>query len=78
MENGLSKYDSCNMYDIDYDYLAKVGNISIYKTDRNITELAIKPCDNGWAYDRSYNSESAVTSVRILFIIILNSLFFNF
>lgn len=53
------------MFDIDYDYLGKVVNISQYKSDLNISgELSVKACDNGWAYDNSYYDETAVTAVR--------------
>ncbi len=66
-KNGFITHDSCHMYDIDYDYVAKVGNITIYKNDNNINgSLRIKSCNNGWIYDNFYYDETAVTAVRFL------------
>ncbi|CAG2174633.1 unnamed protein product [Oppiella nova] len=63
--NGVPKYDSCNMYDIDYNYLAKVGNISIYKWDKNLTDFPVKPCHDGWAFDNTNYEETAVTALNL-------------
>ncbi|CAG2117004.1 unnamed protein product, partial [Medioppia subpectinata] len=66
MQSGLSKHDSCNMYDIDYNYMAKVANLSIYMSDHNLTDLSVKPCYDGWAYDTTFYEQTAVTALDLV------------
>lgn len=74
-ENGIKKHDSCNMYDIDYDLVAKSANLSfIYNNE----SLPLTKCNDGWVYDNTYYDETAVTAVRIfsyLHSIIIETLF---
>lgn len=53
-----NKYDSCHMYDIDYDQVSKSLRLPDNKTD-----LLTKKCDNGWVYDKSDFTETAATKV---------------
>src|SRR5882724_6682203 len=58
-EQGLDSYDSCLMYDIDYDLIDNTTTTLPFNT----SDLKTKKCDNGWVYDTSQFKETASTHV---------------
>lgn len=58
--HGSNEYDSCFMYDIDYD---RVASTLALPNETNL--LPTKKCSNGWTYDRSVLQETAVTEVSL-------------
>ena len=59
IKQGLSTFDRCNMYDIDYTNVS----ITLSLPGNDSSLLPTKKCDNGWTYDRSDFLESAPTKV---------------
>ncbi|XP_054162178.1 carcinine transporter-like [Oppia nitens] len=64
---GTETHDSCNMYDIDYNYfVTNEANISTYKSAMNISVLPVKPCSDGWSYDHYFYDNNAVTVLDLV------------
>ena len=58
VEQGLTSHDKCRMNDIDYD---SITNSTITMLNDTMT----KKCQNGWNFDHSVFTETAVTEVDI-------------